>query len=99
MNGKNTRKRGWRRKRNYQNEKKDLKNLHLEKTTQEDRVQADESQYCRYYKKIKDTIVREGYLEEKETSAEEKRLWARARCGNTWRGQKNPKDAKKKPKL
>ena len=48
----------------------------LDKIIQDSWMRVDGSRNCQYYKKIKDSILREENLEEKGTTAEDKRLWA-----------------------
>ena len=46
------------------------------------------SKYCPYFKRLKTDIIMETYWTDKDKDEKKKQLWARARCGNIWRGHK-----------
>ena len=59
----------------------------IEQTIQKDWVKIDNLTYCRYYRHLKTDLSGEEYLSNSTKDEEKKKLWARARCGNIWRGQ------------
>ena len=48
-----------------------------------DCVKIDNSTYCPYYRHLKIDISGEEYWYDETKDEEKKKLWARARCGNT----------------
>ena len=75
----------------------DMKNLltiDMEQTIQEDWARVECSKYCPYFKRLKTDIIMETYWTDKDKDKDEKKkqLWARARCGNIWRGHEGEVD-------
>ena len=67
----------------------DMENLitiDMEQTIQEDWARVGRSKYCPYFKRLKTDIIMETYWTDKDKDEKKKQLWARARCGNIWRG-------------
>ena len=67
----------------------DMENLitiDMEQTIQEDWARMERSKCCPYFKRLKTDIIIETYWRDKDKDEKKKQLWARARCGNKWRG-------------
>ena len=66
-------------------EMKNLITIDMEQTI-EDWARVESSKYCPYFKRLKTDIIMETYWTDKGKDENKKQLWARARCGNIWRG-------------
>ena len=60
--------------------------IDMEQTIQEDWSRVECSKYCPYFKRLKTDIITETYWTDKDKDEKKKQQWARARCGNIWRG-------------